>query len=328
MRDPKKAVVDLALARPGDIIGYGKNGKPWYLIAGGSVDAGLDTPGGIIAPGPGIEPPAVPRSPQGTHPSMMQPQEDEPPAAPQTRGNQPTWEDVERARQEEKDKLYPRVDGLEQQLREANEELNRIRQEREERERRKAEREGKAAEEAKKEEEKDLDARTLLERRTMEWEERFRTHEQTLQQEREAREQAEAMLVREREYQDFLQWRSQRIEAERENIAPQLLDLVGGDSPEEVEANIEKMKAKTEELLQEFAAGQAIQQQNAELARRNARGPSVTSPSVGPMDTITEQQEYSPEDIRRMPMAEYAKRRQQLLGAASRSYGQGQGMFG
>ena len=65
--------------------------------------------------------------------------------------------------------------------------------------------------------------------------------------------------------------------------------------------------------------------QAAQQGQRMAqRGSSVTSPPVGPMEQNNEGYEtLTADDIRGMDMATYAKRREQLLGAAAKNRNQG-----
>lgn len=311
-----KALVDLALAQPGDIIGYGKNGKPWRLIGGGSEGGGIDTPGGIIV-GEGIEPSARPAS-VGTHPAMRENNNGDVPAQPTQNG--PSWDDVEKARREERDKLYADRKAEQDRIKAMETELAEMRKEREEREARRQERERQRQNEAKKAEEEELSAKELLARR----DEEFRQWQQTQQDQMTALQQQiaerDAIIAREREYQQFVDWRRQRIEQERENIAPQLIDLVQGESVEEVEQSITGLIERTNAILDEFA-----QQQQA--ARQGMRGVTPTAPPVGPLENQDGARQLSPQEIASLPMSEYAKLRPQLLGAASRSAQSG-GLYG
>ena len=55
-------------------------------------------------------------------------------------------------------------------------------------------------------------------------------------------------------------------------------------------------------------------------------GTRVTAPASGPLDNDSEQRSYSPESIRDMSLADYAKQRAKLLGEAAGN--RGRGLFG
>lgn len=214
-----------------------------------------------------------------------------------------TEEDLERVRQQEKDKLYPQIETMREKL----ERLEKERQERadaEESARREAE------EEARQREESETDVRDLLTKKEQEWAERF-------EQEKLAREEAFALLEREREYQELTEYRQQAIAAAQDEIVPQLVDLVVTGSKEEVDASIAGLKERSARILEDIAAA-------TQTARRDKVGARVTAPSTGPMDTHQEQQQFTPQSIAEMSMNEYAKHRSRLLGENTRS----RGMFG
>lgn len=55
-------------------------------------------------------------------------------------------------------------------------------------------------------------------------------------------------------------------------------------------------------------------------------GSRITAPAAGPLDTQTGQRQFSPEEIRNMPLSEYQKYRDTLLGTGAAS--NGRGLFG
>jgi hypothetical protein len=95
-----------------------------------------------------------------------------------------------------------------------------------------------------------------------------------------------------------------------------LLDLVGGNSEEEIEASIALMRQKTDAILTSVAEAQRGQRQAQPTAR-------ATQPPVGPMETDQLQESYSPAEIAAMDMHTYQKLRPQLLAASSQQYRQG-----
>ena len=224
-----------------------------------------------------------------------------------------TAEDISKARAQEKAKLYPQVEKLQ-------EELAVLKKEREEREAAEAERQAKAKERAalreaekKAQEEDEMSFKALLKTKEQEF-------QAQLEQERLEREKAFALLEREREFQELQQYRSQRLEAERENIIPELIDLISGDTKEEIEQSIAGLKDRSGRIFESVA--QASQQ-----TRKEMQGARITSPASGPLDNDSEQRSYSPTDINSMSMADYAKNRAKLLGNSGNNRA-GQGLFG
>jgi DNA repair exonuclease SbcCD ATPase subunit len=204
-----------------------------------------------------------------------------------------TVDDIEKARREEKDKLYPKLQELEA-------EVERIRKEREEREAAaKAEVERLAAETKAKEEE-ELSVRDLLQRKEEEWKNQFAQLQQQNEQER-------ALFERERQFQALTDYKNKRLGEEAEHIMPELTDLVAGNSPEEIEASISLAVDKTARILEQIQA-------NTQQFRQTQRGVSVTQPPVGPMDAESTFQTLTADDIQNMSMDDYAKYRDKLMG--------------
>lgn len=221
-----------------------------------------------------------------------------------------TAEDIAKARTQEKEKLYPQVEKL-------KEELNTLKQRETEREaeeaRRKEERKKREAEVAKKkkeEEEAELEVRQLLQKKEEEW-------QSQLEAERSEREKAFALLDQERRFQALQNYRSMRVEQERENIIPDLIDMVQGNDENEIESSISALKEKSSKIFESVA--QAGQQ-----TRKDMVGARVTVPASGPLDNDSASKQYSPKDITNMSMADYAKERTRLLGTGNNS---GQGLF-
>lgn len=228
-----------------------------------------------------------------------------PPAQQPAQGSRTfTEEDIAKARQEEKDKLYSRLTKSDERFQTLEAELAALREEREARQQEEAERQA-AEEKAHKEKtEAEMSAKRLLEERSSEWERRF----EEIQRERE---QERAALAKEAEYNALRAYIQERLGAERSNIAPELADLVTGNTREEVDASIELLKTKTDAIFQSM---QAAQQQ----ARSHMRGVSATGyTGTGPADGDAGARQLSVDDIKNMPMSEFAKYRSQLLGSAA-----------
>ena len=214
-------------------------------------------------------------------------------------------EDLRRVREQEKSKLYPQIDSL-------KEELNILKKEREERQ---AEAEKLRAEQeadTRKKAEAEMDVRQLLETKEQEW-------AKSLEQERNERERAFSLLEREREYAELTEYRTSRLRQEETEIIPELLDLITGNSKEEIEASITGLKDRSSRILD--SAQQAMQS-----ARKEMTGSRVTAPPTGPLDTNSDQQQFTADQIAAMSVTEYAKYRGKLLGQAATD--RGKGIFG
>lgn len=230
---------------------------------------------------------------------------------PEVPSNTYTADDIARARTQEKEKLYPQVEKL-------KEELSLLKQREAEREteeaRRKEERRARDADAAKKkkeEEEAELSAKELLIRKEQEL-------LALVDQERTEREKALALLNQERKFQQLMNYRSQRVEQERDAIIPELLDMVQGDTEDAIEQSISALKSKSAKIFE------AVTQAGAQ-SRKEMVGTRITSPASGPLDNDSEQRSFSPDDISNMSLADYAKNRAKLLGNTNNS---GQGLFG
>lgn len=210
-----------------------------------------------------------------------------------------TEEQLEAARREEKEKLYPRLEEMTGQLRELQEARA---GEQEERERLAAE----AAEAQRLKEEGELEVRDLLARRETEWQQQLAKLEQRYDADR-------AIFERERQFNELQDYRRQRVEQESEFILPELRDLITGDNPAAVDASIEVMKARTEQIFANLATNAPPPLQ--------PRGAAPTSPPVGPMEQLPAYESLSPDDIKGMDMETYKRYRNQLLQATSPNRG-------
>lgn len=229
------------------------------------------------------------------------PQQQQPPQQPQERMF--TADEVEAFRQQEKDKLYGRLDEMGTQLKSVLEE-----RESERAERARLAEEAETARQAK--EESEMDLRALIEKRDEEWRARFEESEQRSAAER-------AIFDQERRLTELGEYRRARVEQEQEYILPDLRDFVGGNSIEEIDASIEVIKQRSEVISANFAAAAAQQQQ----PFRAGAMPSV--PPVGPLEQLPSYEQLSPEQIEAMDMDTYKRHRPQLLQAASQQQRRG-----
>jgi len=219
---------------------------------------------------------------------------------------------IAKAREQEKNKLYPQMEKMREELSSLKKsEEERIAQEAARKEQRR-QRDAEVAAQKKREEDETLELRDLLSKKEAEW-------QSQLEAERTEREKAFALLEREREFQELQQYRAQRIEQERDNIIPDLIDMVQGNTQDEVEASIASLKAKSANIFDSVA-------QAAQASRKEMQGARITVPASGPLDNDSDSRSYSPENIAEMSLADYAKNRSKLLGGASNN--RGQGLFG
>jgi hypothetical protein len=262
---------------PADVIlGYRKDGRPIHAIAGGAPQPGEGGDPVVVVPAAVVETPATP------------------PAEARF-----TAEDIQRARSEEKDKLYKRLQTVEEQNKKFLDEIESQRKAREEAQAEEERKRQEAQAQAKRQAEEELSVKDLLSVKEQEWNTRFEQIEREREQER-------TLFAKEQEFNNLQTYIQRRVGEETNEIAPELLDFVGGNSPEEVEASIATVKAKTQAILESVQQA-AIQQ------RASMRGVSPTGYSTtGPMDTDPGTKSYSLSDLRDMPMSEYAKIRGQL----------------
>lgn len=223
---------------------------------------------------------------------------------------------IEKARKQEKDKLYDKINGLESRLSEWDQrEQARLAAEEEAR--------NNAAAQQRAAEEENLSAKELLARKEQEWKEQFtslnQTWEQRIQQMQQEQAQKEALLEKEREFATLQAYTQRRLAEEADNIAPQLVDFVNGRNVEEIEASIATIKAKSAEIgaMVQSVVGQAQPQ---------PRGTAVTGfGPVGPTEFQAGTESYSIDDIKNMDMNQFAQLRSKLgLGGSANN----RGMFG
>lgn len=216
-----------------------------------------------------------------------------------------TADDIEAARKQEKDKLYKGIEDLKGQL-------ATLTKEREDREKAAKDAEKQAAAEAKAKADEEKSAKELLAEKEQEWESKFKG----LQTQRER---DQAILEQERRFSALSDYRAGRVQAVTEEIMPELLDFIGGNSEEEIEASIARLIEKTNQISSNV---QQAQQQY----RQQMPGTKVTQPPVGPVEQQQSYETLSADDIRNMDMETYKKRRDSLLGAAAQN--RNKGLFG
>jgi len=118
------------------------------------------------------------------------------------------------------------------------------------------------------------------------------------------------VLEQERRFQELESYKSRRIAEEQDNVMPELLDFIRGNTEDEIESAISAVKTRTSAILENIQ--QAMPQQ------QRLRGvPATGSTPSGPLENMTEQQTYTSADIAGMSMDQYAQVRDRLLASAS-----------
>ena len=226
-------------------------------------------------------------------------QQPPPPAPTGNSAVQFTAADLEAAREQEKSKLYNRLQAMEAQFdnlaaeRQAAIDAQKAAEQ--------------AAEDARKAKElEEMDLRTRLE--TME-----ASNQQRFMQLEEDRKTAEAMLEQERRLSSLEAYRAEKLSQYGQQIMPQLLRFVVGNSPEEIDAAIVDLVERTNSIVNDV---QTVQQQNF----TGMRGAGVTAPMGGPQDVVPQQQTFTAEQIRAMSPQVYAQHQAQLREAAKRQF--------
>jgi len=223
-----------------------------------------------------------------------------------------TEDEVESIRKQEKDKMYKRLEEADTRVKSMEEQMSVISAEREAA---KKEAEARAAKESdilRQREVDELSAKELLLKR----EEEFNVKLQEIDgeykrrfEEIEGQRQAqEAIIEKERRLQEINSYRNRRLQETQEEIIPELIDLVSGNTEDEIETSISVLRDRSNAIMESIQ--QATAQQQGRL-----RGAPVTAPPVGPMETQTEYQTLNADDIRNMTMDQYAKMRDRLLNA-------------
>jgi len=208
-----------------------------------------------------------------------------------------TDEDIENARKQEKDKLYGRIEDVQSQLKQ-------LQTEREADQAEKDRLTNEADEARRKREEADMETRDLLTKRESEWRDEISKLNARYDSDRE-------VFQKERQLQEAELYRRDRIAQESNDILPELRDFITGSTPEEVDASIEVMKARTASVVANFAAAEPPP------VPYQPRGASPTAPPVGPMEQLPSYESLTPEDIKGMDMDTYKRYRNQLLQATS-----------
>jgi hypothetical protein len=225
-----------------------------------------------------------------------------------------TEDEVESIRKQEKDKLYKRIEEADTRVKSMEEQMQILAQEREAARKENEDKSRQEAEILRQREIDELSAKDLFSKQEEEFsikikdiEADYRKRFEEIETQRQTQ---EALLEKERRLQELNTYRQRRMSDENESIIPELIDLVSGNSEDEIETSISVLRDRSSAILESIQ--QATQQQQGRL-----RGAPVTAPPVGPMETQTEYQTLTAEDIRNMSMDQYEKMRDRLLNARS-----------
>lgn len=232
-------------------------------------------------------------------------------------------EAIEQARKEERDKLYSQRDRQKEAFDAMQAEVAELRKAETARTK-EAERIQREAEKAKQRAaDAELSAKDLLEKKEQTWQAQLdqmkADQEKRLAEIAEQRELDKAMMAKEREMAALAIYIRDQIAANQDNIAPELIDLIGGNTQEQVDASVQDMIARTGRIVEGM--------RQATLAQR--AGMTGVSPSGGATAVVpgidTGDTKLTPEDIKGMSMQDFAALRSKLgMGAA----GNGRGIFG
>lgn len=219
-------------------------------------------------------------------------------------------DEVHKIRQQEKDKMYKRLEDADGRVKAMEEQLNLLSSEREKAIKEAEERAKKEAEILRQREIEELSAKELLAKREDEFNQRINQVEtewsqkfSELEQQRQAQ---DALLEKERYLQQLDTYRQRRLQVEQETIIPELRDLVTGNTEDEIENSIAVLKERSNAIIESI--------QRASQPPR-PKGAPVTAPPTGPLENQQEYQTLTADDIRNMPMDQYVKMRDRLLNA-------------
>jgi len=207
---------------------------------------------------------------------------------------------VETFRQQEKDKVYGRIDSMAA-------ELDTLKAERETE---RAAQEAAVAEaeaEAKRVSDDEMDVRDLLKQNREEFQNELKTV-------RDEADRANAMLEKERQLNELTAYRDRAVASVADRLVPEITDFISGDTPEQIDASIVDALERSERIVQGALAAQQQQLQG-------MQGTRTTNPSAsGPLEEQQEQRQITPDDIRNMTPSEYAASRGTLQKAGREQF--------
>lgn len=207
-----------------------------------------------------------------------------------------TAEQLESARQQEKDKVYDRLKKAEEQSQQFQQELKRLSDAETARETAAKQQREEADAAARKAAEAKLSAEELIAAKTAEWE----TERTKFREEMEAQ---QAFMAKERQLLELQAYIQQRVaEAIANNqLAEDFVDYISGNTKEQVDESLNKAIQKTANIVASMRGT---------TPPANPSAPAGVSPTgfgpSGPLDNLTGQRNYTKEQIDAMSMEEFA----------------------
>lgn len=231
-----------------------------------------------------------------------------------------TEEDMNRARQEERDKLYGKLSQTDDRVKHMADEVAKLSMDRDAKAAEAAALKQAEADAAKAQRESEMDAKALISEREKEWDHKL----SEMQNQWAAK---EAAWGKEAEHARVANYTAQRISQLGDDIAPELLHFIKGNNEQEVEASIATAIATTNAIvgkMQETIEQTLAAQQQQAIAQRPGVSPTGYT-AAGPLDAQGGTQTYSAEDINNMTLDEYREKLRPRMGFGN---SQGKGMFG
>lgn len=223
-----------------------------------------------------------------------------------------TTEEVELIRQQEKDKMYSRLENSERQLNEFKATVESLAADKKTRDDEVAQQRAAAEAETKRLNDEKLSVQELLERQKSD----FQTQQERLQSDWDRK---LATMEMENKYQQLKSFIQRRIneEVNAATIIPDLAEYINGDTEEEVEASITKAQEKTAAIVN-AAMGSPV-------TPSIPMGTSPTGTPFSPLDNLSpNNRQLTREQIASMSMRDYAEYRRQ---AGISNAGSGHGLF-
>lgn len=216
----------------------------------------------------------------------------------------------ERVRQEEKNKLYPEIEQQKEALRLLTEERDARVAAEEEAQAALAEQQRLAAE-------AELTASERIENLLLEQRQTMDQRFQAIEQERDTE---RALREKENQFAQLSLYKETQLREHTDDIVPQLMDFVRGNTEAEIDASIQQVVQRSAEIAAEVQARQTQQ-------FRSTAPPPTGAPVRDPLAGEGETRSLTPEDIRNMTMEEYQASRPQIL-AAQRQHIATNGLYG
>lgn len=248
-----------------------------------------------------------------------------------TTGRTFTEAEVNKIREDEKSKVYGRLEEANSALAELRDQVGSLTAAEQRREAQLEEEKQRLEAEARRQEEQGLDPQALVDRAREEWQRTLAEKENEwnsrFEDEAQKRQQAEALAAKEREFTDLRDYAVAQVAANEDKIAPQLRQWITGNSQAEIDASVARAIETTDAIAAEMAEtfGQQVPGQPQVVTPQAPATPGTRTTAPVGQDPGAQFQTLSQEQIANMPMDQYAKLRGQLgIGGQ----GQNRGLFG